>query len=347
MHAPLASNSFLSQSLPFCLFGLLTLSACGPKTADLLNKDKKNQTDQPQMEAEAAKLSLAEFDLTNTAAITPEKIAKAAEQISFPKTILLGPGTATAMAVQIAGQPIPGLLAVQINKTTTTECDQVMPALDTITGIGETLTFDFGYDYSVCAKKEWEKDGSRVDQMKYQVSQHFTLTCPGADYSAVNGKTLQELESAKLTGLLSCNYNGASDIGYTFKLLFVTIASGADKEGVEFSADQRVSKILAGSNGLCTLKSANNIVTVQECFQNDRAKTTVSGFGAPSESGNVIGRVNMAGFSASRNVRYYSGTNPAAMQINNWVGTATFDGTAEAAFSLSNGTDTYAASLIP
>ena len=38
---------------------------------------------------------------------------------------------------------------------------------------------------------------------------------------------------------------------------------------------------------------------------------------------------------------------PAAMQINNWVGTATFDGTAEAAFSLSNGTDTYAASLIP
>ena len=232
-------------------------------------------------------------------------------------------------------------------KLTATECDSVGPALDRITGSGETMTFDFGYDYSTCAKREWEKDGSTVSNMKYQVSQHLTMTCPGANYNSINGKSLQELESKKQSNLLACNYNGSKDIAYTFKLLFVTIASGTDKDGAAFTVDQRLSKMLAGADGSCTLNSTGNVVTVKECFQSDRAQTEVTGIGEPASALNVVAKIDMKGFSAARTLRYYTGSNPAPVQVNNWTGTAIFDGTAKASLALTNGTDHYEGTLTP
>jgi len=327
-----------------CLFSLPSLlmtSACGPKTGGLspvkipANNDA---AEAPTMDAEAAALQLAEFDLSKSVTITPDRIAEAAAHLSFPKTILLGPGSTETTALQIT----PAAMKIMAS-----ECDNVMPALDRISGKGETLTFDFGYDYSACAKREWEKDGSTVDGMKYQVSQHMTLTCPGANYNSLNGKSLQELELKKQTNLLACNYNGTDDITYTFKLLFVTVTSGIDKDGIAFSADQRLSKMLTGANGPCSLNSAGNIVTVKECFQNDRAQTAITGIGEPTLPLDVVGKLDMSGFSASRNVRYYAGTNPATVQVNNWTGSAIFDGTAKANLTLTNGTESFDGTLTP
>ncbi len=334
----------MRRQLLVCLFSLPSLamtSACGPKTGDLSPVKIPSNNDaaqRPTMDAEAAALQLAEFDLSNAVTIAPDRIAEAVAQLSFPKTILLGPGSTETNALQIA--------PVQL-KIMASECDSVMPALDRISGQGETLTFDFGYDYSVCAKREWEKDGSTVNNMKYQVSQHMTLTCPGANYNSLNGTSLQELELKKQTNLLACNYNGTEAISYTFKLLFVTVTSGVDKDGIAFSADQRLSKMLAGANGPCSLNSAGNIVTVNECFQSDRAQTAVTGIGEPTPALDAVGKINMAGFSAARNVRYYAGANPASVQVNNWTGTAIFDGTAQANLTLSNGTESFEGTLAP
>jgi len=324
-------------ALAAVLTGSIILSACGQeKTALPVKKIPAAGDAQLTMGPEAAGLQLAEFDLTRSDAIPSNQIAAALSHVSFPKTILLGPGSSEVNALQI----MPAQLKIMASA-----CDNVMPALDQVKGKGETLTFDFGYDYSVCAKRDWERDGSKIDTMKYQVSQHLQLTCPGANYDVIDGMSLQELETRKLTRLLACNYNGTQDISYTFKLLFVTIASGAHKDGSAFTADQRVSKMLSGANGPCVLNSQSNVVTVKECFQSDRSRTAVTGFSDSDGAFDIIARIDMSGFNAPRNQRYYSGANPAAIQVNNWNGNGTFDGTTKAALSLSNGTETFEGQL--
>ena len=323
------------------LAGLLTgsifLNACGHEDTALPVKKIPAAGDaQLTMGPEAAALQLAEFDLTGADAIPAAQVSAALSHVSFPKTILLGPGSTEVNALQI----LPAQLKIMASA-----CDNVMPALDQVKGKGETLTFDFGYDYSVCAKRDWERDGSRIDNMKYQVSQHLQLTCPGANYDVIDGMTLQELETKKLTRLLACNYNGTQDISYTFKLLFVTIASGAHKDGTPFTADQRVSKMLSGATGPCVLNSQSNVVTVKECFQSDRSRTAVTGFSDGDGAFDIIARIDMAGFSAPRNQRYYSGATPAAIQVNNWNGTGTFDGSTKALVTLSDGTETFEGQL--
>ncbi|NBV52104.1 MAG: hypothetical protein EBR83_00985, partial [Verrucomicrobia bacterium] len=114
--------------------GLLMTSACGPKTGGLspVKIPANNDAAQaPTMDAEAAALQLAEFDLSKAVTIAPDRIAEAAAQLSFPKTILLGPGSTETTALQIAPAPL---------KIMASECDNVMPALDRISGQGETLT---------------------------------------------------------------------------------------------------------------------------------------------------------------------------------------------------------------
>lgn len=290
------------------------------------------------MEAEAAKLDLAEFDFSNPTPIAASSLQAALAKVSFPKTMSIGPGSTKSAPMQVAASTL------QIKAT---ECDAVPPALDQIQASGNTLTFDFGYDYSACAKKEWEKDGSTVDSMKYQVSQSLTLTCPDSNYDAVNGKSLQELDSMNLTSLLACNYNGAETIDYSFKLLMVTQASGTDASGESFAVDQRVSKILGSDAGPCELTSDANILNVTNCFQNDRSRTTVSGFGGPEETVDVVARLDMQGFSAPRNQRYLESNGAAPLQINDWSGTATFIGTTSATVDLSNGSETFQGTLSP
>lgn len=315
----------------------LSLQACGmEETALPVKKIPAAGDAQLTMGPEAAGLQLAEFDLENTATIPADGIAGAISQVSFPKSIVIGPGTTEINALQV--QP------VQLNMMASA-CDNVMPALDQIKAKGETFTFDFGYDYSVCAKRDWERDGSRMDSMKYQVSQHIKMTCPGANYDAINGMTLQELEMKKLTKLLACNYNGTGDISYTLKLLFVTIAAGTDADGKAFTADQRISKMLAGQQGPCKLTSNNNVVTVKECFQSDRSRTSLTGLQDEDTSFDIVARIDMAGFSAPRNQRYYQGMNPAPVQINNWSGTGVFDGTAQATLMLNDGTNAFEGTL--
>lgn len=323
----------LTGSLGLYVSCFLILSGCGQEKTELPVKKIPAAGDaQLTMGPEAAALQLAEFDLNNAPSVPASQVAGALSQVSFPKTILLGPGSTEVNALQI----LPAQLKIMASA-----CDNVMPALDQVKGRGETLTFDFGYDYSVCAKRDWERDGSKIDNMKYQVSQHLQLTCPGANYDVIDGMSLQELESKKLTKLLACNYNGTQDISYTFKLLFVTIASGTHKDGTPFSADQRISKMLSGDNGPCVLNSQSNIVNVKQCFQSDRARTTLNGFSDSDTSFDIVARIDMSNFTAPRNQRYYSGANPASIQVNDWVGSGTFDGTPKAALTLSNGTQTF------
>lgn len=294
--------------------------------------------DASPMEAEAAKLDLTEFDFANPTPIPLSGLQAALNKISFPKTISIGPGSTEAAPTQIAATA----LTLQA-----TECDTVAPALDQIRANGSTLTFDFGYDYSNCAKKEWEKDGTKVDEMKYQISQSLTLTCPGYNYDAVDGKTLQELASMNLTSLLACNYNGEETIDYTFKLLMTTQATGAEPNGERFSVDQRVSKVLGNDSGPCELTSVDNVLTVANCFQYDRNRTTVSGFGGQEETVDVLGRIDMQGFFAPRSQRYFQSNGPAEIQINDWTGTATFNGSTNASVTLTSGNETFEGTLTP
>jgi hypothetical protein len=181
------------------------------------------------------------------------------------------------------------------------------------------------------------------------MSGYFSKSCPGSDYSSLNGRKFtsfmagSDTESTDdLDDIAPCDMAN-NNVQYQFKMIMSgtisgNVTSGGKTQPLNMSlATKDVS--MSSTGGDCSFSSVDGLVTVNDCHHYDSLVRRTSS-GDNEEITRELISATTTGMQGSGFGDFYeSGELP--IKVNDWTGKVTLDGTSRPWYELSKGSESF------
>lgn len=234
-------------------------------------------------------------------------------------------------------------------------CEDVTITDDVITAKGPDISFHMNIDFSACLEAQFEKSGmfKSIDRSSAYVNGYYESSCPGADYSTFDGKTVSTLllgaedgvadpESATACLKGSAVFSSLSKLALSTDFAATLTDEAAAKAKVaSLAVAIREIEATMGDDGLpCRFVGSEGTTTVENCSYKKR-KTTDGSDGSHEV---ILTKAEITGMEGNASNRYLTeGELP--LRVNEWSGAITLDGTASPGWTLSNGSEALSGEL--
>jgi hypothetical protein len=237
---------------------------------------------------------------------------------------------------------------------------------DTITAAGPDLSFHLRMDLGPCMRKSFE-GMLEIDELAAGADAVFETSCPGADFSALDGKKITEIMGDGSVDAFDASALGACDktnntLTRRMKVRVdlslkghVSSKSSGTTQGIAVQTDVKSAQMAANGDA-CQFTTVDGKVTVGDCAVYDSVATTggaqddgasastssgkrPAGFGLLATSGAEVKimKATLTGATGSVGGAYYA-AGDIPVSINDWTGRVVLDGTSTPRYELRSGT---------
>jgi hypothetical protein len=279
----------------------------------LLSGCSKNDADEESPVSSPNRLNLAdlslELDPKNGRPVLPEAVPLAVLETSNPSPVDM-------LDILTLALPIRRLAGVRLG-----DCDKLPPTEDSIAASGPVMVLKASYDLGGCVKREFEKDGYKIERSQLVSSWVIKLVCPEANFSGFDGRRVADFKQDEGMGVVSCKYVGGDAIKIQAHNQIDLAVSGEKASETPVTLSKQAFYALYGTRGECMInQSLGGDLSYKDCFLGSKLTKQHAIGEDTSRDVSFISRVDLSNQKSVKSAKSFAAGIKLPFVLSDWTG---------------------------